>query len=101
MIIADFQDLSPRSFHHHSPIFFMIMQPTFSGSFTHPGDLRFLAACFLLGNHSVTGSSQPPFVALLLERKPVSSSKLGKNLVEGTELRKLSQIWLPERNGDP
>jgi len=32
---ADFQDLSPRRFHNHSPIIFMIMHPPFSSSFTH------------------------------------------------------------------
>jgi hypothetical protein len=32
---ADFQDLSPRGFHHHSPAIFMIMHPPFSPSFTH------------------------------------------------------------------
>jgi hypothetical protein len=32
---ADFQDLSPRGFHNHSPTIFMIMHPPFSPSFTH------------------------------------------------------------------
>jgi hypothetical protein len=34
-VTADFQDLSPRGFHNHSPTIFMIMHPPFSPSFTH------------------------------------------------------------------
>jgi hypothetical protein len=79
-LVADFQDLSPRRFHNHSPIVFMIMHPPFSSSFTrrfhdHAPTLgpHFLAVCFLLGNHStpfITGSCQPSFVALPSERRP-------------------------------